>query len=464
MRTFSERLHAVWSRLTLRRRVALAFALVSVIVTGLLATVTWNLASNYLVAQREQSATRQASVNALLVGEALRSGTTTSLDDLLTGLAGGPDTTIALRRAGTWTTSGRQVDLDALPAQLRNLARDGVPARQRTVTGGIPVVVVALPLSDGRAVYVELFPLLELDRTLRFLSAVLLAGVAVSAVLGFGLGGWAGRRALRPLSELTAAAARVAAGDLRARLPLGGDAELAPLAATFNDTVDALERRVQRDVRFAGDVSHELRSPLTTMINAVAVLRRRSADMPPTAAQAVALLDGDVRRFRRMVTDLLEISRGDAAIDGHDLEPCNVHDVVAHSVAERGIHPKAEVLGCPRLVLADRRRLDRVVGNLLDNARNHGGGVTRVAVVGRDRWVRVEVEDAGPGVPLLQRERIFERFTRGDMAGRRDEESGTGLGLALVAQHVELHHGRVWVEDRPGGGARFVVELPGIDP
>ncbi len=110
MRTFSERLHAVWSRLTLRRRVALAFALVSVIVTGgLLATVTWNLASNYLVAQREQSATRQASVNALLVGGRRSDPAPRPRSTICSPASrGGPDTTIALRRAGTWTTSGRR--------------------------------------------------------------------------------------------------------------------------------------------------------------------------------------------------------------------------------------------------------------------------------------------------------------------------------------------------------------------
>ncbi|RTL71065.1 MAG: HAMP domain-containing histidine kinase [Pseudonocardiaceae bacterium] len=455
-------LRGVWARLTLRKRVAVAFALVSMVVTGLLAVVTWNLASGYLVSQREQSATRQASVNALLVEEALRNGTTASLDDLLTGLAGGPDTTIALRRAGTWTTSGRQVDLAALPAELRDLAKQGVPVRQRTVSAGIPVLVVALPVDEGGAVYVEMFPLSELDRTLRFLSAVLLAGVAVSAVLGFALGSWAGRRALRPVGELTDAAARVAGGDLGARLPQVDDAELGPLVATFNDTADALQRRVQRDVQFAGNVSHELRSPLTTMINAVAVLRRRSADMPSVASQAVALLDADVHRFRRMVIDLLEISRDDGEIDERDLERCAVQEVVAHSVAEREGCPQAEVVGVPPLVLADRRRLDRVVCNLLDNAGNHGGGVTRVAVIGRGQWVRLEVDDDGPGVPPAQREQIFDRFTRGDLAGRRGEDTGTGLGLALVAQHVARHQGRVWVEDSPGGGSRFVVELPGI--
>lgn len=448
--------------MSLRRRVAVAFAVVSMVVTGLLALVTWNLASTYLVSQREQSATRQASVNVLLVRESLHSSGA-ALDDLLTSLAGGPDTTIALRRDGTWTTSGRQVDLDVLPAGLRALARAGVPARQRIVAGGMPVLAVAIPIRDEPAVYVELFPLLELDRTLRFLSGVLLAGVAASTLLGLGLGGWAGTRALRPLSELTRAAGRVAAGDLRARLPAGRDTDLAPLAATFNRTADALEQRVRRDARFAGDVSHELRSPLTTMINAVAVLRRRRDDLPSAAAQAVDLLDADVHRFRRMVIDLLEISRADSEVDERDLEPCDLVELVEHVTTERHGCPVTVSVGGAPVVMADRRRLDRVVGNLLDNADNHGGGVVRVAVIRGGGKARLEVDDAGPGVPPDLRDQVFERFARGALAGKRGDDAGSGLGLALVAQHVARHDGSVWIEDRPGGGARFVVELPEVD-
>ena len=100
------------------------------------------------------------------------------------------------------------------------------------------------------------------------------------------------------------------------------------------------------------------------------------------------------------------------------------------------------------------------MANLVDNAAVYAGGVTRLAVEASDDRVRLIVEDAGPGVPAEGRERIFERFFRGSAAGRRGAGDGTGLGLALVAEHVRLHGGRVWVDDRPGGGSRFVVELP----
>jgi signal transduction histidine kinase len=114
-------------------------------------------------------------------------------------------------------------------------------------------------------------------------------------------------------------------------------------------------------------------------------------------------------------------------------------------------------------VAADKRRLERVIANLVENAGYYGGGATRVVLSGNQAVVRLAVEDAGPGVPVAERERVFERFFRGSAAGRRRGSGGdgSGLGLSLVAEHVRLHGGRIWVEDGPGGrGARFVVELP----
>ncbi|WP_214364406.1 sensor histidine kinase [Pseudonocardia sp. H11422] len=445
--------------LSLRWRVAVAFGLASLLVTGLLGFAIWNLASSYMLAQREQSATRQAAVNARLVGESLRSGSD-GLAELLTGLAGDPDTTIALSRSDGWITVGRQVDPASLPRDLIALAEEGVAARQRFVADGVPVLAVALPVGATAATYVELFPLLELDHTFHFLSGVLIAGAATSTLLGLGLGYWAAVRALRPLVELTGAAARVARGDLQARLPEQSDPDLAPLAATFNRTAGALEQRVRRDARFASDVSHELRSPLTTMVNAVEILQRRRNDLPSAARQAVELLSADVGRFQRMVIDLLEISRADQDADDQALEAVDVADLVRNVAASRPEHPPTEIHDQPALVLADRRRLDRVVTNLLDNGEWHGGGVVRLAVLRRSGHVRLEVDDGGPGVPVELREQVFERFDRGQRAGDRGDGSGSGLGLALVAQHIDRHGGAVWVEERPGGGARFVVELP----
>ncbi|RKT53795.1 HAMP domain-containing sensor histidine kinase [Saccharothrix australiensis] len=447
-------------RLTLRWRVAVALGLGSLLVASTLAIATWNLTSGYMLRQREQSGIRQAEVNARLVDESLRTGSH-GLDELLTGLSTGPDSTVLLFRPGQVLTSGRQVDAGALPRRLLELGRRGVPAAQRLVVDGIPILAVTLPITSAEGTYVELAPLVQLDRAFRFLSWLLVAGTVASGLLGVALGAWASGQALRPLTALTAAASRIAGGDLRARLPAQTDPDLTSLATTFNATADALEQRVVQDARFAGDVSHELRSPLTTMVNAAAVLRRRRAEITGTAGKALELLTSEVDRFARMVVDLLEISRTDQRADDLALEPIDMVVLVGNVVGARPgpVVPVETGASAPQ-VLGDRRRLDRVVANLLDNAEHHAGGAVRVAVFSRDGAARLEVDDAGPGVPAELRDRIFDRFDRGARAGSRGGDIGSGLGLALVAQHVQRHGGTVHVEERPGGGARFVVEIP----
>jgi signal transduction histidine kinase len=434
-------------RLTLRCRVTLSFGFGLLLVTSVLAFATWNLASGYMLRQREASATRQAEVNVRLVEKSLSSP---GLDELLTGLTTGPDSSILVLTPTGLVSAGRKVEPSELPADLVTHP----PGRARTTVEGLSVFAVTLPVA-GNAVYVELFPLQQLDRTFGFLSAVLIAGTIGSALLGGALGSWASKRALKPLAELNSAAGRIAGGDLGARLPDQDDPDLAALAAKFNSTAQALEQRALRDARFASDVSHELRSPLTTMVNAGAVLRRRREHLPGTAGTALELLTSEVDRFARMVVDLLEISRADQT-DDPPPEEIALDALVRNVIATRTEVPMELE---PAVVRGDRRRLDRVLTNLLDNAERHAGGAVLVSVRRRDSAVRLEVEDAGPGVPPELREQIFERFARGVMAGSRGDDTGSGLGLALVREHVHRLGGRVWVEDRSPRGSRFVVEL-----
>ena len=429
-------------RLTLRCRVTLSFGFGLLVLTSVLAFATWTLASGSMTRQREASATRQAEVNVRLVERSLGSA---ALGELLSGLTTGPDSAILVLGPAGLVTAGRAVEPSRLPAGL--LERP--PATDRVSVDGLPMLAVARPVVGG-AVYVELFGLQQLDRTFAFLGAVLIAGTVGTALLGAALGSWVSKRALKPLAELNSAAGRIAGGDLHARLPDQDDPDLAALAARFNSTVQALERRALRDARFASDVSHELRSPLTTMVNAGAVLRRRHAQLPGTAGTALELLTSEVDRFARMVVDLLEISRADQT--GAPVpEEIALDGLVRNVVATRSPVPLDLEHA---VVLGDRRRLDRVVTNLLDNAERHAGGAVLVSVRVRGSRARLEVEDSGPGVPEQLREEIFERFARGAAAC-----PGSGLGLALVREHVHRLGGRVWVEDRAPRGARFVVEM-----
>lgn len=449
-------------RLSLRWRVAAAFGLGSLLLTSVLAVAAWNLVSGYMLQQRQDSALRQARVNVRLVEQALRTRSE-GLDELLTGLTTGPDSSILLHQPGRWVTSGRQVDPGSLPDRFLALAKRRTAAEQRVRIEGVPVLAIALPVDNTGDSYIELFPLSQLDQTFRFLSALLLAGVLAGGVLGGGLGAWTSQRALRPLHGLTEAAARIAAGDLGARLPPQSDRDLAHLENTFNATAKALEQRVRRDARFAGDVSHELRSPLTTLVNVAEVLEHHEHELPAPSREAVQLLTSVLQGFRRMVVDLLEISRVD--LDADDLEPEQVDiaelvcDVLAVARLDRPVTVTARP--DPVTVQADRRTMERIIANLVDNADRHAGGPVRIGISRYEGGVRVEVDDAGPGIPMELRERVFDRFARGVLSGRRGSSTGSGLGLALVAQHVARHGGRVWVEERPGGGARFVVCIPG---
>jgi signal transduction histidine kinase len=441
--------------------VVAAFALGSVVVSAVLALATWNLTTGYMLQQRETSAVRQATVNARLV-EASLVRDSAGLGELLTGLAASPESAIFVRDDEGWISSGTQTDgitVEDVPGPLLAAAERGQTARQRLLLDGIPVAAVTLPLPVAETYYVEVFPLRELDRTFRFVSLMLLAGVLSSGLLGASIGVWASRRALRPLTELTAAAGRMAGGDLGARMPVRADPDLRPIATAFNETADSLQARVERDARFASDVSHELRSPVTTMATAMEVLRRRRDEMSPSARSAADLLDADLGRFRRLVDDLLEISRVDQGAAQLLVESLDLAELVDNVVSRLRPDLAVETPG-PVRVAGDRRRLERVVTNLVENAEAHGRGTVRVAVCLRPGRVRVEVDDAGPGVRVADRERVFERFARAADRDRHLDDTGSGLGLALAAQHVELHAGQLWVEDRPGGGARFVVDVP----
>jgi signal transduction histidine kinase len=413
-----------------------------------------------MIGLRERSAIGQATGNARLVEAQLRRDAS-GLNDLMTGLGAEVESAVLLVDGDVRVSGGNRVDPRRLPADFLDTVRRGQATHQRTMLDGVPVLAVGLPLPEMSAAYVEVSPMRELDRTFRFLGWILIGGTLASTLAGALLGRWAATNALRPLRKVTAAAAEAARGDLGVRLPVTGDPDLVPLAEAFNDTAERLQQRVTRDSRFAGDVSHELRSPLTTMLNAMAVLHRRRDELPDGPRQAVELLDTDLRRFRRMVDDLLEISRHDQDRSTYELVDLaqlvlavtKHHGPLAPGVLDLDTHP---------WIVGDRRRLERVVVNLLDNAQRHGKGLVRLGITRQDGQARVEVDDAGPGVPEEAREHVFERFARGSPAARDATDSGAGLGLALVAQHVRDHDGRAWVEDRPGGGARFVVELPEV--
>jgi two-component system sensor histidine kinase MtrB len=355
-----------------------------------------------------------------------------------------------------------------VPESLQQLVLAGNAGKMRVQINDRPMLVLGLPLDDFDAQYYEAIPLDDIEDTTRSLSYILLGSLALTGFLAAMLGLWASRRMLRPLAEVSEAAEAIAGGNLDTRLVPPADRDLASLTASFNEMVGALQERVERDARFASEVSHELRSPLMTLTASVEVLETRRDELSERARTAVDLLSSDLDRFKQLVEDLLEISRFDVGTARLELDEINLVEFVRQATARASETP-IPIAYDPAMahtyVWGDKRRLARVVSNLIDNAAKYGDGATSIEVADLGESMQIAVEDNGPGVPPHERIVIFDRFSRGGAGGRRGSDSGVGLGLSLVTEHVHLHGGRVWVEDRSDGkqGARFVVELP-IDP
>jgi signal transduction histidine kinase len=282
----------------------------------------------------------------------------------------------------------------------------------------------------------------------------------ITVLLAAAAGWWTSRRLLRPLDRITGVAGEIAAGSLDTRVALEGDPDLDRLAESFNDMADAVQARIEREARFASDVSHELRSPITALAAAAEVIHGRRGELPDRTQQALDVVVGQVRRFDAMVIDLLELSRIDAGTADLHTEEVDLVGLCRRVAARNGFAdlPIEVCDGAPTTAVVDKLRFERILANLLENADHHGGGPLRIAIQPTEGpSVLVAVEDAGPGVARSERARIFERFARGSAARHR---VGTGLGLALVAEHAAAQGGEAWVEDRNGGGARFVVRVP----
>ncbi len=192
---------------------------------------------------------------------------------------------------------------------------------------------MGVPIPSVHAAYFEVFDLSDLDHTLRVLGLTLLVAGVVTTVLGIALGRFASVRSLRPLADVSRAAGAIASGELDTRLDAdAADPDLIGLTNSFNAMVDQLQERIEREARFNSDVSHELRSPLTTLAASLEVLEADVDRLPPRSQRALQLLSDDLHRFQRMVGDLLEMSRADAGSVDVFLEEVDVSELVQRSV------------------------------------------------------------------------------------------------------------------------------------
>ncbi|MER6318177.1 HAMP domain-containing sensor histidine kinase [Streptomyces sp. NPDC001581] len=339
-----------------------------------------------------------------------------------------------------------RIDCPQLPAPLRAEALAGQRSTYLDMSGPDPVVWAARPVGGEHVLSVRLSladdraELAELDRQL------VAYGVSVVALAAMG-GALPASRLSRDLRTAAETARRISAGELDARigppgLP-GARDEVAELSSAVDTMAASLQQRLEAEQRFTADVAHELRTPLTGLHTAAELL-------PP--GRPTELVRDRVAALRTLTEDLLEVARLDANREEPQWEARRLGPLVESITQRSGV--AAEVFGAqgPDLVRTDVRRLERILANLLVNARRHGGGPVTVTVSG----TTVTVRDQGPGFP----EKLLREGPQRFLTGAPERGQGTGLGLTIALGQAQVIGARVTLANPPPSGASATVALP----
>ena len=326
----------------------------------------------------------------------------------------------------------------------------------RLQLAGLALVAVVLPLAAVSLSGVVMFSSGH-DMTILFVAVAASTAAVIGALV-------LARAIASPIMRLRKASSSLAAGDLSARAPEQGPAELADLAASFNEMAENLEGLFDARRQLVAWASHDLRAPLASMQAMIEALEDGLAEPErylPAMREQVQILGG-------LIDDLFELARIDAGALTLDIREAPLSSLVESCL--RGVEAEAEARHVTLRALVDERvppvrcapdKVERVLLNLLANALRHtpSDGSVAVLVEPLDEEVRVTVEDTGEGLPAGQERRVFDRFWRGDRA-RTPGRAGAGLGLAIARGLVEAQGGRIWAETRPDGGARVSFTLP----
>ncbi len=455
---------------SLRLRLILIFGLGTLLLSSLLGTLTFFGVRDVLISQQQQTDLQQSYVNAALIRNTIYTAPLT-LDNEVNSIEQSANSTLILRIAGQWQTLSPLVPtVDVSAAAMRAANQGHVSTETRTILSDLDYVV-GIPMPAIQTQVFEVWQLNGLEHNLRVLLLVIGSAALFTTILGASVGTWVSRRTLRPLVVVSDAAARIAGGDFATRLPTThAGSEVEQLTESFNTMVNQLVTKLERDARFASDVSHELRSPLTALAMSASIIEQHRDELAPAAQQSLSLLSAEIGVFQGLIEDLIELSRSDAGANSPSLEIISIVELTrqaVRSVARRQGAPEPSVEADARLdtarVLVDRRRFERIIANLMDNAQHYAGGVTAIRLVPRDAHVEINVDDAGPGIAPADLEHVFERFYRGRAAHDRSVVRGTGLGLALVREHVRSLDGEIRATTSPEGGARFQIDLPLVE-
>jgi two-component system sensor histidine kinase MtrB len=362
------------------------------------------------------------------------------------------------------STSGLTGLVARLPASMRAVIDQGRIAFAWTSIGGTPSLTVGGRVAgSGPAIYF-VRDVSSIESTLDQLRLALGVGALALVVVAVIVARIVARGVLAPVEAASGAAERIARGDFSARVPVTSNDEFGTWADRFNrmaanldETIGRLEAAQAQNRAFVADVSHELRTPVAALVAEASILRDHLDDLSPASRRAGELVVQDIRRLRDLVEELMELSRFDADAEEVVVQPVDLGRLIRAVAKAR--HPDA-ALDLPEaqvVVQSDPRRLERILGNLLDNAREHApGALVTVDLRQAGADVIITVADRGPGVPADQLSRIFDRFFMADPSRR----GGSGLGLAIAAEHATLLGGAMRANNRPDGGLAIELRLP----
>jgi two-component system sensor histidine kinase MtrB len=449
---------------SLRFRIAFAYIAGALLLSGSVAVATYAITATVLTRQNISNAKGQSFDQLTFLRDQLKldSGSGKLRTYLQTLGQRGSDLVAKTERISIAESTSVGVSERAIPLALRQAVEKGRVGYAIFGESGNRRLAFGSPV-PGRTISVYfVYSLESVDQTLDLLWRVLVAVVGVAAIIAGAVGIRLADRTIRPLRAAASAAQKVSEGHLETRLEETGEDELARLARDFNAMTRALEERIARERRFVSDVSHELRTPLTALKTSIDYIADRVAELPPRLQSAVGLAVDEVRSLSRLVDDLLELTRAESGGAEVFWEDVDLTSFANEIVRRRAPGVPIEIEAPESLIVrTDKARLERVVGNLVENAVVHGAGEQiRIALDSPNGLARITVTDRGPGIADDQLSSIFERFWRGDVSRQRDDRVGSGLGLAIARENANLIGAYLGVESPPGEGTRFEVVLP----
>jgi len=351
---------------------------------------------------------------------------------------------------------------------------NGQAGNQQVLSGpNGEVMVTVVPLNGDRLLVME-DSLADADALVQADLVIFSLAAAVTLMATAVLAVWLTSRSLAPLDRVSTVAGEITAGAYDRRTGLRGNDQIAHLATAFDKMVDRLQEQIalERDAeartrRFLADASHELRTPMAALLGHVEVLRRGASRNPADLERSLSATHVAALRMSKLLSDMLEIARLDQPELGLRMDRIHVSELLLQASRNAGsstAHHTVRIDGieAPLFVTGDRDALERIIVNLLDNAARYspaGAPICVQVATSPDGWLEVSVTDEGPGIPLAEHERIFDRLHRGDNARGTQ---GTGLGLSISRALARRHGGDVLVRSAPGNGSTFVLRLPPV--